>query len=95
MLTQHVNSAALTEFLPSKLAPWLALNPDVCIELKECTSTDIIRTITTGLGDVGIISDAVDTMDLELSRIIKDHLVLLVPKAHHLTERARSFLIMC
>src|SRR5690606_29274825 len=37
----YANTAALTTFLPSRLAPWLAERPDLHVRLQERTSADI------------------------------------------------------
>lgn len=81
----YANTAALTEFLPRRLAPWLASRPRLNIALKERTSVEIVRLISGGLADAGIVSDAVDASGLRLQPVATDHLVLIVPDAHALT----------
>lgn len=78
----YANTAALTEFLPQRLAPWLASRPQLHVDLKERTSTEIVKTITAGLAQAGIVSDAVNPNGLELQPVAKDHLVLIVPAGH-------------
>src|SRR5690606_3032813 len=78
----YANTAALTEFLPQRLAPWLARRPLLHVDLKERTSTEIVKTITAGLVQAGIVSNAVNANGLELQPIAKDHLVLIVPAGH-------------
>lgn len=80
----YANTAALTEFLPSRLAPWLAQRPNLHIELKERTSADIVRTVAAGLAEAGVVSDAVQAPGLVLEPIAKDHLVLIMAAAHPL-----------
>ncbi|CAM4331500.1 LysR family transcriptional regulator [Bordetella muralis] len=82
----YANTAALTEFLPPRLAPWLAARPRLHIDLKERTSTEIITAITAGLAEAGIVSDAVDAPGLQRQPIAKDHLVLIMPAGHRLTH---------
>jgi DNA-binding transcriptional LysR family regulator len=84
----YANTAALTEFLPQRLGPWLAERPDLRVELKERTSSEIVRAIDSGLVDAGIISDAVATQDLHSQPVAKDHLVLIVPAGHALAHAA-------
>lgn len=81
------NTAALTEFLPSRLASWLADRPRMRLELKERTSAEIVRTIAAGLAEAGIVSDAVDAAGLQLRPVAKDHLTLIVPAGHRLHKR--------
>ena len=82
----YANTAALTEFLPRKLAPWLAKRPRLHVELKERTSAEIVRTVAAGLAEAGIISNAVETQGLQVQPVAKDHLVLIVPKQHRLSQ---------
>jgi len=86
-LQLYANTAALTEFLPGRLAPWLAGRPRLRIDLRERTSTEIIASLTLGLAEAGIVSDAVAADGLQRQPIAKDHLVLIVPPAHRLASR--------
>ena len=74
----YANTAALTDFLPPRLAPWLVQRPNLHIELKERTSTDIVRTVAAGLAQAGVVSDAVQAPELVLEPVAKDHLVLIM-----------------
>lgn len=78
------NTAAMTEFLPARLVPWLARNPRADIELKARQSIDIARGIALGLADIGVLSDAVDTAGLELYPFATDRLVVVVARGHAL-----------
>ncbi|WP_239503243.1 LysR substrate-binding domain-containing protein, partial [Enterobacter hormaechei] len=60
------NTAAMTEFLPQALAPFLARHANVDIDLKERLSTDIVKAVAGGFAEIGIISDAVDPGALQL-----------------------------
>ncbi|WP_024890885.1 LysR family transcriptional regulator [Luteimonas huabeiensis] len=91
-LRLYANTAALAEFLPPRLAPWLAARPRLRVELKERTSAEIVRAIATGLAEAGIVSDAVDASGLRLHPVASDHLVLIVPPGHALAAApARAF----
>lgn len=83
----YANTAALTEFLPRRLAPWLASRPRLHVELKERTSAEIVRTIAAGLAEAGIVSDAVEADGLHLQPVAKNHLVLIAPAGHRLAQR--------
>jgi len=87
----YTNTAALTEFLPSRLAPWLADRPRLHVELKERTSSDIVRTVAAGLTEAGIVSDAIDAQGLQLQPVAKDRLVLIAPAGHPLAHRSRVY----
>ncbi|MFT4103260.1 MAG: LysR family transcriptional regulator [Burkholderiaceae bacterium] len=89
-LQLYAGTAALTEWLPHKLAPWLAQRPHLRIELKERTSTDIARNIDAGLIEAGIVSDATDVSGLgvHLQPVSRNHLVLIVAQGHALASRS-------
>ena len=80
------NTAALTEFLPARLTPWLEANPQVDIELKERQSIDIARSVALGFAEIGVLSDAVDTADLELHPFATDRLVVVTAQGHALAS---------
>lgn len=80
----YANTAALTDFLPPRLAPWLAQRKGLHLELKERTSAEIVRLICSGLAEAGIVSDAIEAHDLHMQPVAKDHLVLIVPAGHRL-----------
>jgi len=85
----YANTSALTEFLPSRLAPWLAERPRFRVELKERTSTDIVRAVDSGVAEAGIVSDAIKAEGLQLQPVMKDHLALIVPQKHALTQYSK------
>ncbi|TXG01703.1 LysR substrate-binding domain-containing protein [Massilia arenae] len=80
----HANTAALAEFMPRQLAPWLAERPRLHVELKERTSADIVRAIAAGLVEAGVVSDAVEAPGLHLQPVERDHLVLIMAPGHRL-----------
>lgn len=83
------NTAAITEFLPHALAPYLSRYPHVDVDLKERLSTEIVKAVSGGLAEVGIISDAVDSATLQLRPFAVDRLVLVVPSGHPLAGNRR------
>lgn len=83
------NTAAMTEFLPDRLGGWLATHPRVDIDLKERTSTEIVKAVSGGLADLGIVSDAVDPGGLVRRPFATDRLVLVVPREHRLAGEKR------
>ncbi len=85
-LRLYANTAALTNFLPPRLAPWLAERPKLRVELKERTSIEIVHAVNSGLAEAGIVSDAVAADGLQLQPVAKDHLVLIVPAMHRLAQ---------
>lgn len=89
-LVFHASTVALTEYLPRKIAPWLAARPLLRLELKERTSSEIASSIANGLIEAGIVSDVVRSsgLDIRIQPVVKDHLVLIAPAQHHLARRA-------
>jgi len=79
------NTAAMTELLPEALAPWLASHPHIDIDLKERQSFEIVKAVSGGLAEIGVISSAVETGALQLLPFGIDRLVLVVPRNHSLT----------
>ena len=81
------NTAAMTEFLPDRLGAWLAAHPHIDVDLKERQSTDIVKAVSAGFAEAGIIFDAVDTAGLELQPFAVDRLVVAVPRGHALAAK--------
>ncbi len=76
------NTAAMTEFLPQRLATWMAANPQIDIDLQERQSTDIARSVSTGSAEIGVLSSAVETDGLTLKPFAVDRLVAVFAQDH-------------
>lgn len=74
------NTAAMTEFLPARLAPFLAGRPNVDMMLQERPSVEIVQAVSTEAADIGIVSDAVDAGALQRFPFVIDRLVLVAPR---------------
>ena len=83
------NTAAITEYLPAKLATWMTENPRIDVELKERQSADIARAVVRGFVEIGILSDAAGTTELERIPFAQDQLVAIVAKHHRLAGSRR------
>lgn len=81
------NTTAIAEFLPAVLTKFLASHPDVNVDLKERLSNDIVRAVSEGKVDIGIVAGNVRTEGLEVLPYMEDRLVLVTPKSHPLAER--------
>lgn len=79
---------AMAEFLPPVLSRYLVNHRDVSIDLRERPSGDIVRAVTEGQTDLGIVSGPVRTEGLEVLPYRSDRLVLVTPAAHPLAGRA-------
>lgn len=78
------NTTAITEYLPELLADFLRSHPNLDIDLQELPSTRITHALRQGAADLGIVSDAVDTDDLQTRPFRDDPLVLIMPREHPL-----------
>ena len=82
------NTTAITEYLPEVLADFLREHPNLDIDLQELPSARIIHALRQGAADICIVSDAVDTTDLQTQRFRDDPLRLIVPLGHPLVDAA-------
>lgn len=80
------NTSALTEFLPDILAEFMASHPQVNVDLEERPSHEIVQAIRDELGDIGIVTDAVDSSGLETRLFREDRLVLALSPLHPLAR---------
>ncbi|CAG0991205.1 HTH-type transcriptional regulator CysL [Burkholderiales bacterium] len=87
-LRVFANTTALGEFLPPVLRSYLLSHPDVNIDLREQLSHDIVRAVTDGRTDLGIVAGLVRTENLETLPYRRDRLVLVVPRTHRLAGAA-------
>ena len=87
-LRVFANTTALGEYLPPVLRRYLLSHPDVNIDLRERLSHDIIRAVSEGQTDIGIVAGLVRTESLETIPYRSDRLVLVVPRAHPLASAA-------
>lgn len=87
------NTAAMTEFLPERLAPWMATHLQTDLELRERQSSEIARSIAAGFAEIGILSDAVDSGSLKLWPFAIDRLVVVTARDHALATTARVHFI--
>jgi DNA-binding transcriptional LysR family regulator len=81
------NTTAITEYLPELLANFLHEHPNLDIDLQELPSARITHALRQGAADLGIVSDAVETDDLQTRAFRDDPLVLLLPRDHPLADR--------
>jgi DNA-binding transcriptional LysR family regulator len=81
------NTGAVLGFLPSALAGFLVAHPGLDIEIEEHPSVEIVRLVSAGGAEFGIVADFVDAGALHLHRLTDDPLVLVAPAGHHLAER--------
>jgi DNA-binding transcriptional LysR family regulator len=80
------NTTAITEMLPAALSSFLAEHPDVNIELRERLSGDIVKAVSEGITDIGIVAGNVLTEGLEMLPYRQDRLVIAVSQSHPLAQ---------
>ncbi|RON79088.1 LysR substrate-binding domain-containing protein [Pseudomonas fluorescens] len=80
------NTTAISEYLPEVLATFLRDHPNLDIDLQELPSARITHALRQGAADIGIVSDAVDTSDLQTQPFRDDPLVLILPLDHPLSD---------
>lgn len=81
------STTAVTEFLPAVVESYLAGHPGVSIDLKERLSSDIVRSVSEGVADVGVILGTVGTDGLEVLPYRSDRMVLAVAADHPLADQ--------
>jgi DNA-binding transcriptional LysR family regulator len=80
------NTTAMTEFMPAVLSRFLASHPDVTVELRERLSYLVIKAVSEGSADIGIVAGKPATSELEYIPYREDRLVLVTPIEHTLSE---------
>ncbi|WP_083928525.1 LysR substrate-binding domain-containing protein [Marinobacterium rhizophilum] len=83
----YANTTATTEYLPDLLAYYLSHHPGVSVDLKEKQNAEIIRSVSEGGCDIGIVAGDVKSKTLEVIRFASDELVLVVPANHPLSNK--------
>lgn len=90
--TGHVrvlsNTNALTEFLPERLAAFLAASPGTTVDIRERLSDEIVGLVAEGVAEIGIVAATVETGMLETLPFSADRFVVVVARDHPLAERA-------
>lgn len=82
------NTTAMTEFMPAVLSRFLASHPDVTVELRERLSYLVIKAVSEGSADIGIVAGKPASSELEYIPYREDRLVLVTPANHALSERS-------
>lgn len=78
------NTTSITEYLPEKLAGFLAEHPAAQVDLREYLSEEIVRAVAEGEADIGILAGDVHTGDFDARAFGRNQLVLVVPAGHPL-----------
>jgi DNA-binding transcriptional LysR family regulator len=86
-LSVWASATAMGEFLPPVLQTFLRQHPDVNVDLRERLSHDIVRSVSEGKVDVGIVSGYERTEALQVIPYRRDRLVAVLPRGHALASR--------
>ncbi len=84
------NTAALAEFLPKALSPFLAAHPGIDVDLEERQSYAIVREVAAGRAEIGIVADTADLGSLQHFAFATDRLVVVIPASHRLAKRRET-----
>lgn len=79
------NTTAMTEFMPAVLSRFLASHPDVTVELRERLSYLVIKAVSEGSADIGIVAGKPASSELEYIPYRQDRLVLVAAIDHPLS----------
>lgn len=82
------NPTAIKEYLPVTLKLFMSNHPDVRLDLRELFTNEILRSVSAGVSDIGIVicDREIDGLDSVPYRDIR--LVLIAPLAHPLAKRS-------
>ena len=78
------STAAINQFLPSLLAAYAQLQPQVRVDLEEQVSEAVVTALREGRADLGIFVEGPDTAGLHTQVFRHDELVLVLPAGHRL-----------
>ena len=87
------NTSAVTQFLPTDLADFVARHAGIRIEMEESDSREAVLAVVDGRAEVGIFAERTPTFGLQTLPYRRDRLVLVVPSAHPLATRASPALL--
>ena len=81
-------TSAVTQFLPTDLARFIAAHAGIRIELEEENSREAVLAVVDGRADIGVFAERIPTLGLETLPYRRDRLVLVAPASHPVAERA-------
>ena len=87
-LRLFAGTAAINQFLPSLMATYTRLHPEVQIDLEEQGSEHVVQALREGRADVGVFVEGPDTDGLDVKDFRKDELVLILPRHHALSGKS-------
>ncbi|SEA38583.1 LysR family transcriptional regulator [Variovorax sp. YR216] len=83
------NASAIAQFLPDQIGSFLRLHPVLKIDLQERASTEVVKAVSAGLADIGVIEGHTPAQGLECLPYRSDELAVVVGRDHPLARRKR------
>lgn len=87
----HINVAAsppaITETLPEVLRAFRATHADVGVNVRELISNEVIRAVSAGTADMGVVAAPLHTESLEVLPYLTDRIALVMSPQHPLAGR--------
>jgi DNA-binding transcriptional LysR family regulator len=83
----QANASALSEFVPEALKEFLVGHPGIDVDLQEKSSYQIVRSVSEGFAQIGIVADIIAFQALETYPFATDRLVLVAPRDHPFASR--------
>lgn len=80
---------SMNEDVPRLLPSYLAAHPEIDIEMRERTSEDIVRAVSEGAADIGIVSGDIKAADVQLIPYRHDRLVAVFSPKHALAKQKK------
>ena len=78
------NTSAMTESLPSDLAAFFRLNPDLRLAIQERWSSEIVRSLQAGEADIGVVVEGLNMEGLEVRPYRTDRVAVVMQASHPL-----------
>jgi len=85
----YANTNAINCFLPDDLGEFLRAAPHIRVTMKEMTSPEILRCVTSGEAEIGVVAGTVPADALIAHPYRRDRIVLVTPPCHPMSARAR------
>jgi DNA-binding transcriptional LysR family regulator len=83
------STSAIAEFLSPEIKSFLALHPQVRVQVEERISTRVVQAVLENVADIGIFAPVPIPHPLQTYAYHADRLVLVVPRGHALARRRR------
>ncbi len=80
------NTSAMTESLPSDLAAFFRLNPDLRLAIQERWSSEIVRSLQAGEADIGVVVEGLNMAGLEVRPYRTDRVAVVMQASHPLAS---------